>query len=164
MPHYWEVGRKMTPENPATPDAMKIGPRGIALIKKWEQCRLNAYDDGVGVWTIGYGHTLNVRKGDRISMEVAEQYLRDDLHHFERGVVNALKVDVKQSQFDAMVSLAFNIGVKAFETSTLLRLVNAGKHVEAAEQFRRWKKAGKLVLLGLVRRRAAEKLLYLEDL
>lgn len=143
---------------------MKISQRGIDLIKKFEGCRLVAYEDAVGIPTIGYGRTRNVKMTDRISLQVAEQYLRDDLHHFERGVSNALKVEVRQSQFDAMVSLAFNIGMKAFEGSTLLRLVNQGKHIEAAEQFRRWKRAGRLVLLGLVRRRAAEKLLYLEDL
>jgi lysozyme len=139
---------------------MKISQTGIDLIKRFEGLRLNAYRDAVGVWTIGYGHTATAKPGQRISAERAEELLRRDLETFERGVERRLKVEVNQAQFDAMVSLAFNVGLGAFGKSTLLRLVNRGAYSAAADQFGRWVYAGGRKLRGLVRRRQAERELF----
>jgi lysozyme len=139
---------------------MKISQTGIDLIKRFEGLRLNAYRDAVGVWTIGYGHTATAKPGQRISAERAEELLRRDLETFERGVSRLLKVEPTQAQFDAMVSLAFNVGLGAFGRSTLLRLMNRGSYTAAADQFGRWVYAGGRKLRGLVRRRQAERELF----
>ena len=139
---------------------MMISPAGVDLVKQFEGCKLTAYQDVVGVWTIGYGHTDGVKQGNTITQEQADQLLTDDLHETSSAVSNLLKVEVTQSQFDALVSLAFNVGVNAVANSTLLALVNAGKTFEAAEQFCRWNHAGGVVVAGLTRRRYAEKDLF----
>lgn len=140
---------------------MKASQTGINLIKAFEGLRLKAYDDGVGVWTIGYGHTgPDVQPGMVITEEEAEALLRQDLDRFERAVSNALAVETKQAQFDAFVSLAFNIGSYAFQTSTALKRHNAGDLAGAAEAITWWNKAAGRVWPGLVRRRAAEAALY----
>lgn len=138
---------------------MKIGPRGLALIKQYEGCRLKAYKCPAGVWTIGYGSTgAHVTAGKVISQVEADALLAKDLERFERAVGNA--VHPTQSQFDAMVSLAFNIGMGAFNGSSVLRKHNAGDHAGAKASFALWNKAGGRVLSGLVLRRAAEAALY----
>lgn len=138
---------------------MNISDKGINLIKSFEGLRLQAYQDSVGIWTIGYGHTQDVHEGMAINESEAEQLLRDDLARFEHGVED-MAGDCTQGQFDALVSFAFNLGLQALKTSTLLRLHKAGDHAGAEEQFMRWTKAGGRVLSGLVRRRAAEAELY----
>lgn len=140
---------------------MNTSPRGIELIKQHEGVRYQAYDDGVGVWTIGVGHTKGVMKGDTIDDAKVDQYLREDLESAEYAVNSMVKVELKQSQFDALVSLVFNIGSGAFSSSTLLKLLNKGRYDMAADQFPRWNMAGGKVLRGLVTRRAAERLLFL---
>lgn len=143
---------------------MNMTSRGIGLIKKYEGLRLNAYQDSVGVWTIGFGSTLGVKEGDRISPEQAETLLKADLQRFENGVAAALSGPCKQSQFEAMVSLAFNVGLANFKGSTLLKLHNGNQPFQTAQQFQKWCNAGGKPLLGLLRRRLSEALLYLEDL
>lgn len=143
---------------------MKISQKGIDLIKQFEGASLKAYPDpGTGgePWTIGYGHTGGVKKGDAITQAQAEDLLRKDLIKFESGVSNALTVETTQSQFDAMVSLAFNIGLGNFTKSTLLRKHNAKCWQCAAAQFGVWRNAGGKVMNGLIRRRAAERELYM---
>ena len=137
---------------------MKISARGINLIKKFEGLRLAAYQDSVGVWTIGYGHTEGVKKGDKISAEQADALLMHDLAIFQRGVNRAVNVPLTQGQFDALVSFAFNLGVGALQGSTLLRKLNAGS--DASSEFERWVYAGGVQLAGLVRRRGAERELF----
>jgi lysozyme len=137
-----------------------IGDKGLALIKDFEGRELTAYKDPVGIWTIGYGSTgPHVKPGMTITESEAEALLRKDISRFE-AAVNRLSKKSNQDQFDAMVSLAFNVGEGAFGGSTLLKLHNAGDYAGAANQFGRWNKAGGRVLAGLTRRRAAEAKLY----
>ena len=144
---------------------MKISEKGLALIKSFEGCRLEAYPDpgtGGDPWTVGFGHTGGeVVRGLVIDQEQADAYLRDDVAKFEECVTDAVINDATQEQFDAMVCLAFNIGCKAFSGSTLLRLVNAGDPKAASAQFLRWDKAAGRVMAGLTRRRQAERDLFL---
>jgi lysozyme len=135
----------------------------VELIKRNEGCRLAAYQDSVGVWTIGYGHTGDdVTEGLQISQDQAEQLLRQDLEKFQDGVDDAIAGDTSDNQFGAMVSLAFNIGLAHFKTSTVLREHNAGHYQTAADAFLLWNKAGGRVLPGLDRRRREERDQYLQ--
>ena len=140
---------------------MNTSQQGVELIKKFEGVRYQAYDDGVGVWTIGVGHTKGVVKGDQIDDRQVDEFLRQDLESAEYAVNSLVKVELRQTQFDALVSLVFNIGSGAFANSTLLKLLNKGRPEMAADQFPRWNMGGGKILLGLVKRRAAERLLFL---
>ncbi|MGQ6475080.1 lysozyme [Serratia sp. IR-2025] len=145
---------------------MKISDDGMALIKRFEGLRLQAYQDSVGVWTIGYGWTQPVagRKvgaGMVINAATAERLLICGVAQFEQGVERLVAVTVMQGQFDALVSFAYNLGLRALENSTLLRRLNAGDRQGAADQFGRWVNAGGVRLDGLVARRAAERALFL---
>lgn len=138
----------------------RISAAGLDLIKRFEGLRLNAYRCPADVPTIGYGSTgPHVRMGMTITEAEAEDLLTRDLARFEKGVAE-LGGDMTQGQFDAMVSLAFNVGLEAFRKSTLLALHRAGDHGAAARQFARWNKADGRVLTGLTRRRAAEAAIY----
>lgn len=131
-----------------------------ALVRQFEGLRLAAYQDSVGVWTIGYGHTgTDVRPGMTITNAQADDLLRIDLGKAGRDVARVVTVPVSQGQFDALTSFAFNLGGRALAGSTLLRLLNAGDP-GAAAQFDRWNQAGGQVLAGLVRRRAAERAMF----
>ncbi len=151
---------------------MRISQRGVELIKRHEGLRLQAYRDAVGVVTIGYGHTRTAHIGQAISTGDAEALLRADLDGFEAGVARLVTRPIKQSQFDALVSFAFNVGLdidadrraEGLGDSTLLALVNAGRDQDGAIEFLKWNKAGGRPLLGLTRRRLAEAQLFLEDL
>lgn len=139
---------------------MTISPKGVALIKEFEGCSLKAYSDIVGVVTIGYGHTgADVSMGDVITQEEADSLLKRDLERFEAGVARMLKVPVTQGQFDALVCFAFNLGLAAFSSSTLLKKVNSNDPT-AASEFPRWNRAGSKVVAGLTRRRLAEQALF----
>lgn len=139
---------------------MQISKAGLDLIKQFEGLYLKAYRCPAGVPTIGYGHTAGVAMGQTITQQQADDYLRRDVRQFERAVARLVTVPLTQGQFDALVSFAFNLGEGALAQSTLLRLLNAGDHAGAADQFDRWNKAGGRVLPGLVRRRAAERALF----
>ena len=141
----------------------RINRAGLALIKAFEGLRLTAYRCPAGVWTIGYGHTgPDVKPGQRITAAEAEALLRGDLDRFESGVERALNgVVTTENQFAAMVSLAYNIGLGGFGRSTVLRMHRASKFTLAANAFLLWVKAGGRSLPGLVRRRTAERALYL---
>jgi lysozyme len=143
---------------------MKTSTQGIALIKSAEGLRLNAYPDpGTGgvPWTIGYGTTSGVTKGMVIDASQAEQMLQLDLVRFEKAIARLVTVPLNQHQFDALVSFAYNVGEGNFSSSTLLRLLNAGDYSAAAAQFSRWINAGGKIMPGLVKRRAAERTLFL---
>lgn len=140
---------------------MKTSQKGIDLICSFEGFQSKAYICPAGVLTIGYGHTgPDVKKGMVITQQQGKELLAKDLARFENAVNSTVKVPINQNQFDAMVSLAFNIGANAFAGSTLAKKINAKDYAGAAEQFPRWNKGGGKVLTGLVRRRAAEKLLF----
>lgn len=150
--------------SPRQDDRQRTGAAGLSLIKHYEGCRLEAYQDIVGIWTIGYGDTENVQDGLIITQAEAEERLRNRLaRDFEPSVRQCLTRVATQYQFDAMVSLAYNIGAIAFANSTLVRLFNAGDIQLAADQFPRWDKAGGKSVKGLRRRRAAERALYLGE-
>lgn len=140
---------------------MEISNRGIELIKKFEGLRLTAYRCSAGVLTIGYGHTRGVKAGDLITARQADEFLREDVRSAELVVNLDVKVWLSQGQFDALVSFVFNLGAGNFVKSTLLRKLNDGNYVGAADQFGRWIYAGKTELPGLIRRRAAERELFL---
>ena len=141
---------------------MRVSEAGIALIKEFEGVRLEAYLCPAGIWTIGVGSTgPDVVPGLVITEEEAETRLRRDLRRFERCVTGCVAVPVTQSQFDALVSLAFNIGCAAFRKSTLVRKLNDGDDVSAAQEFIRWNRAGGVPLAGLTRRRQSEMELFL---
>ncbi|ARD60184.1 muraminidase [Kosakonia radicincitans DSM 16656] len=145
---------------------MQISNKGIALIKQFEGLRLDAYQDSVGVWTIGYGWTQPVdgkpiTKGMVIKQETAERLLKTGLVSYESDVSKLVKVKLTQGQFDALVSFAYNLGTRALSTSTLLKKLNAGDYDGAADEFPRWNKAGGKELAGLTRRREAEFALFM---
>ena len=144
-----------------------INKATVDLIKGFEGLRLKAYQDSVGVWTIGYGHTAMSgppapKAGMIISSEEAEAILKDDVTDFAKGVAAVIKVPVTDNEFGAIVSFAFNVGLGNLKASTLLKKLNAGDKAGAANEFAKWNKAGGKVLTGLTRRRAAEKALFLK--
>lgn len=135
------------------------------IIKDIEELRLEAYlptkDD---VWTIGWGHTKDVYKGMKITVEQAEQFFREDIAWAEAAVNNYVKVGLTQNQFDALVSFVFNIGTTHFKKSTALKRLNAGNYEGAAEAMKWWNKQKGKVLRGLINRRNEEVELFLSDL
>lgn len=148
---------------------MKMGRKGLSLVKSFEGLYLKAYKCPAGVWTIGYGHTGTVdgrpiRSGMKISEKKAEELLKKDMATFEKAVRSAVKVKINQNQFDALVSFSFNCGAGALRSSTILKMVNRKKFITAARHFEDWCKAtvnGKrVVLTGLLRRRKAEAALF----
>lgn len=153
----------------ASLERRSISNAGLAMIKRFEGLRLVAYQDSVGVWTIGYGHTRAVRSGDVCTEAEADTFLRDDCREAEVGVNWLIKVPITQSQFDALMSFSFNLGTDIDEDfkaeglgdSTLLKKLNLGDHQGAADEFLRWNKAGGKVLAGLTARREAERELFL---
>jgi lysozyme len=153
-----------------------VSTNGVALLKAHEGLRLRAYDDlrpnvklregddVEGTVTIGYGHTRTARPGQEITESEAELLLRRDLAHFERGVhklAHECRVCLQQHEFDALVSFAYNVGLKALEDSTLWARVCEGKIKEAADEFLRWRFSKGRELPGLVKRRIDERSLFL---
>jgi len=133
---------------------------GLALIKKFEGCELEAYQCSAGVWTIGYGHTKGVAPGDSVSQEEAEQMLVDELHEYESYINEYVTVALSQNQFDALVSWVYNLGPANLKASTMLKVLNSGEYEDVPAQMKRWNKAGGKILEGLIRRREAEACLY----
>lgn len=139
-----------------------INDAGLALIKQFEGCRLQAYKDVIGVLTIGYGHTGgDVFEGQEISQDGADGLLRADLCKFERGVSDLVDNEISSNQFSALVCFAYNVGLNNLKHSTLLAKTNAGDFDGAAQEFVKWDHAGGKVMDGLLRRREAERDLYL---
>lgn len=133
----------------------------IELVKRFEGCKLEAYLCPAGVWTIGAGHTgPEVKQGMKISQGIADALLLKDLTHAADAVERAVKVELTQGQFDALVSFVFNVGKTAFETSTMLKKINGGDFLGAAMEFPKWCNGGGKKLEGLVRRRAAEQAMF----
>jgi lysozyme len=142
---------------------MKTSAEGIALIKKFEGCELQAYQCSASVWTIGFGHTSGVEEGHTCTQDEAESFLRDDLEEFESTITKLVNVPLKQNEFDALVSWVYNLGGTNLRESTLLQRINDDSDSSRADiphQIKRWNRAGGKVLDGLVRRREAEALLW----
>ncbi len=135
---------------------------GLALTRRFEGLRLEAYQDCAGVWTIGYGHTgPDVFSGRKVSELEAEALLRADAAEAVACVNRVVTVPIRQNHFDALVDFCFNAGVHAFTRSSLLQCLNQGYFEEAAAQFGLWVHAGGKVVPGLVKRRAAEAAMFL---
>lgn len=147
--------------------SLKTSRRGQSLIKQFEGCRLVAYQDGAGIWTIGWGWTLpvdgvDVHRGMTITQAQADGLFQYGVVRYEEAVCRLVTVPLNQNQFDALVSFTYNTGPTSLERSTLLRKLNAGDYAGAATEFDRWVYIGKSTSDGLIRRRAAEKALFLE--
>lgn len=136
---------------------MQYSQSGLKLTEQFEGVRLQAYQDQVGVWTIGFGHTRNVTSGMTCTPIQAEQWLLEDVQQCVDSLNAHLHISVTQNEFDALVDFAFNLGIGALLESTLLKYVNAGKFELAANEFQRWDRAGGKEVAGLLRRRLAEK-------
>lgn len=135
---------------------MTTSKRGLQLIKDFEGLRLTAYKCPAGVWTIGYGHTKGVKQGMVIDQSKADDYLVEDIAPIERQL-NALCINFRQEQFDALVSWIFNLGAGNFQSSTLLKKISKDASDEdIAREIVRWINAGGRPLVGLARRRIAE--------
>jgi len=146
---------------------MKISSNGLSFIKNEEGCKLKAYLDTSGVWTIGYGNTYyedntRVKKGDIITQSRAESLFTTILSSFEKNVLKVIKKPLNQNQFDALVSLSFNIGQTGFANSTLAKKININPlDSSIAFEFERWRfSAGKPLLLN---RRKRESALYFSN-
>lgn len=143
----------------------KTNAAGVALIKRWEGKRLTAYQDSVGVWTIGYGHTSaagapKVAAGLKITDAEAEDILRRDLGQYEDAVAGAVKVPLTGNQFGALVSFTYNLGAANFRSSMLLKKLNASDYAAVPAEMLKWNKAGGKVLAGLTNRRKDEVALW----
>ena len=135
---------------------MKASQTLIDALKKFESCMLTAYQDAKGVWTIGYGHTAGVKKGDKVTRYQAEQFLKEDLQKFE-AVANKCKNITTQGRFDAILDFIYNCGPTNFNNSTLKKYIEGGRKTwEIQEQFMRWVNSGGKKLGGLVTRRIWE--------
>jgi lysozyme len=149
---------------------MRISQRGINLIKRWEGCRLRAYRDVKGVWTIGWGTTdpKYAFDGNEITQAQADHLFMQDVLKFQREIAPLIKAEVAQAHWDALVSLAYNIGAKGtpqkpgLRESTLLRKLNQGDYAGAQAQFSRWIYSGGKIYQGLINRRAAEARVFQE--
>ena len=130
------------------------------LIKKWEGCKLKAYLDGGGVPTIGYGHTKDVQLGDMITQEQADAWLDEEVPEYMFGVLAVVNTNLNPNQLAALTSFTYNVGINAFKSSTMLKLINSGKLLEASNQFERWNKDNGQVVVGLTNRRADEKRVF----
>ena len=137
---------------------MEYSKQGLALTENFESCRLTAYQDIKGIWTIGWGHTgPEVVEGLVWTQNQADMALAEDMNYADRMVNAMVTVQLTQGEYDALVDFAFNCGCNAEKGSTLLKLVNAGMFAAAAEQFQLWDHASGQVVAGLLRRRLAEK-------
>jgi GH24 family phage-related lysozyme (muramidase) len=145
---------------------MKLTSEGLALIKQFEGFRSRAYRDAGGVWTIGFGHTSMAGKPVvtptlNVTLEEASEILRSDVGLFAEGVGDAVKVPLSDAQFSALVSFAYNVGLRNFKSSRVLVAVNRKEFATVPRLLGLWNKAGGRVLPGLVKRRAAEAAMFL---
>jgi lysozyme len=141
---------------------MKYSKDGLHLTEGFESCRYTSYKDSKGVWTIGWGHTKGVRSGMHCDDAMALGWLLMDVATAEQAVNLFVEVDISQEEFDALVDFVFNLGSGNFLRSTLLVKLNAGDFLGAADEFLRWDLCGGKELAGLLRRREAEKELFLK--
>ena len=136
---------------------------GLDIVKEAEGLRLSAYLCPAGIPTIGYGHTKGVKLGDTCTKEQAEKWLENDFFTAKQEVKAVVKVPLKENQLDALASFVFNLGVRKLIQSTLLKKLNAGDYSGAAAEFDKWVFAGKVKLIGLIKRRAKERKLFEEN-
>ncbi|MDF7675081.1 lysozyme [Acetobacteraceae bacterium ESL0709] len=148
-------------------DALTIA---TSLVKQFEGCSLKPYTCPAGFWTIGYGNTVTADGRPvtdftpPLTQEGADALLQQTLQNVQKQVAKLVKVPLAPQQEGALLSLTYNIGIGNLDGSTLLRYLNSGKYMQAADQFLRWNKAGGRVLNGLTRRRQAERKLFMEGI
>lgn len=130
------------------------------LIRRFEGLRLAAYKCQAGVPTIGYGTTKGVKMGQTCTRDEADKMLREDVSRFVDHIKSLVSVPLTQNQLDALTCFVYNVGHGAFSNSTMLKLINQGRHEDAANQFVRWNKVNGDPVAGLTRRRIAERELY----
>lgn len=140
---------------------MTTSPIGRKLIEEFEGFSPSAYKDQNGIPTIGVGHTSGVHMGDTCNITQAEQFLADDLKTAEAAINDLVQVPLTQNQFDALVSLVYNIGRGNFACSTVLRSLNENQYLAASAAILIWNKVNGKVNPGLQRRREAERKLFL---
>ena len=141
---------------------MKVSQDCIDLVKFFEGFEAIAYLCPASVWTIGYGRTRNVKEGDVVNEKQAERDLLEELEEFGYQVSSTVKVSLEQSQFDALTSWTYNLGVGNLQSSTLLKKLNSGDKNSVPSEMLRWNKAAGKVLAGLTRRREAEAKLWVK--
>lgn len=142
---------------------MRTSNKGIELIKNYEGLRLEAYVCPAGKPTIGYGHTKNVKLGQKTTVEEAEQFFKEDLIIVENEI-NRHNLNINQNQFDALASFVYNIGIENFKTSTLLKKIKANPNDKSIEnEFKRWIYSGGKVFPGTIKRRNEEAKLYFSN-
>tara|TARA_A100000172_G_scaffold21007_1_gene11967 strand:- start:1863 stop:2300 length:438 start_codon:yes stop_codon:yes gene_type:complete len=142
---------------------MNISKEGLSLIKKFEGCELEAYLCPAGVWTIGYGHTKDVKEGDKINKEEADYLLQEEMIEYESYINDFVEVPLNQNQFDALCSWVYNLGPTNLKNSTMLKVLNEEKYVDVPQEIKRWNKAGGEVLDGLIKRREAEAKMFVGE-
>ena len=146
---------------------MKVSDKCINMIKHHEGFVRKPYQDPIGLWTVGVGHLIGDGKklpkewNKEFTDEEVDNILCEDLERFEIGIQRLTKVSLTQSQFDALVSFSFNVGLGNFQSSTLRSKLNRGDYEGASNEFPKWRKAGGKILPGLVKRRADERALFL---
>lgn len=150
-----------------------INQAGIDLIKKYEGLRLSAYQDPIGIWTIGYGHTGGIKHGDICTVAQATAWLLNDISSAEDAVSDAVTSDINENQKAALVSFCYNVGpgregvkdglceLKSGGQSHLLIYTNRSDWINAANEFPKWAKAGGVVVFGLMKRRVDERALFM---
>lgn len=136
--------------------ALSLSASALVGIATWEGFSSNAYQDIVGIWTLGFGTTEGVKQGQTIDPVKALQRKLTDVQQFEGALKQCIKVPLHQYEYDAYLSLAYNIGPTAFCNSTLVRKLNAGDYEGSCKEILRWNKAGGKVVRGLTNRREAE--------
>lgn len=137
-----------------------LSSAGEALIKTFETLALAAYQDPGGVWTLGYGHTVGVKEGDTCTPEQAEDWFQHETNVIVGDLDAHLLTNCTQNQFDALVSFTYNVGWDAEEHSTMMRLLNQRRFLDASAEFPKWNHIDGEVSAGLTRRRAAEQALF----
>lgn len=147
-------------KTPTAPPVKSGGSPSLELIKLFEGLRLEAYLCPADVWTIGYGHTKGVKRGDIITKAEADAFLAQDILWVARAVDGKVTVQLTANHRAALYSFIYNVGNGAFNTSTLLKKLNRSDYEGAAAEFKRWNKGGGKVLNGLIRRRKAEEALF----
>ncbi len=149
---------------PKEVSSMKVSQAGLDLIAEFEGCVLTAYPDpatGGEPWTIGYGHTHGVVPGMTITKQDALDLLAEDISWVQMAIDRNVTVQLQQCQYDALASFTYNLGAGSLAQSTLLRMLNAGKSAaEVGPQFDRWVNGPNGPMLGLIRRRAAERAMF----
>lgn len=138
-----------------------VNQAGMNLIKRWEGCKLKAYKDVAGVWTVGYGLTtaagfIEVGPDTTLTQEEADRYLEQAVNKYADGIRSAITAPINENQFAAFVSLAYNVGIYGVRRSSAVRRFNAGQLDKVPRAIRAWNKAGGRVVQGLVNRREAE--------